>query len=355
VNFVTGNRLLTVAADLSNSINVEAANLTGHYDPIDNPQGTRLKAGIQECANAATMCGVVSQTLSKDPNNHVGLWGISGTYGAFTPLMYLPLRIFSQQNQDSPFALGVVTVVAGHSGPETAADARSHFGVFSPQVWRLFPEGQVINLHFWDYNDVAPGYCRAIEHAANNKLTGIIVVHVARPDMVVVDRSKFADTDIKAAAKGCYLIRDYEEGKPKNGTVLVQGSSSTVNLVKCLSRLQAAQINVRVVSVISEELFKLQPKEYQDKIISESARFDCMVVTTSTKTIMPLSNLGPLTKEYTLSSDFDDRWRTGGLEADIIKEARLDEESIFQGIKRFAESRAERLKRQHNALEALLK
>lgn len=95
----------------------------------------------------------------------MGVWGITGTYGAFTPLMYLPLRIFrygshysllflpslslsfprfsspqmltlpgSQQNQDSPFELGVVTVVAGHSGPETAADARSHFGIFAPQV-----------------------------------------------------------------------------------------------------------------------------------------------------------------------------------------------------------------------------
>lgn len=39
-----------------------------------------------------------------------------------------------------------------------------------------------------------------------------------------------------------------------------------------------------------------------------------MVLTTMTKRIFPLSGLGPLTKEYTLSSDYDDRWRTGGLE-----------------------------------------
>jgi hypothetical protein len=44
-----------------------------------------------------------------------------------------------------------------------------------------------------------------------------------------------------------------------------------------------------------------------------SARLDCMVLTTMTKRIFPLSGLGPLTKEYTLSSDYDDRWRAGGL------------------------------------------
>ena len=75
--------------------------------------------------------------------------------------MYLPVRVWSQQNQDSPFRLGVLNILAGHSGPETAADARTHFGIFSPQVWKLFPRDQVINLNFWDYNDVAPGYLAA--------------------------------------------------------------------------------------------------------------------------------------------------------------------------------------------------
>jgi hypothetical protein len=65
INYVTNNRFLTISADLSNSINVEACSLTGHYDPITNPCGTRLKAGIQECGNAATMCGLISQTVSK--------------------------------------------------------------------------------------------------------------------------------------------------------------------------------------------------------------------------------------------------------------------------------------------------
>jgi len=46
--------------------------------------------------------------------------------------------------------------VASHSGPETAEDSRTHFGIFAPGVTQLFPRGHVINLHPWEHNDVAP-------------------------------------------------------------------------------------------------------------------------------------------------------------------------------------------------------
>ena len=57
------------------------------------------------------------------------MWAVSGTYGAFTPLMYTPARLWSQTNQDNPFRGGVLHILVGHSGPETAADGRSHFGI----------------------------------------------------------------------------------------------------------------------------------------------------------------------------------------------------------------------------------
>ena len=353
LNYVTEGRFFTAAADLSSSINVEKAHFFGHYDPKDNPAGTRLKAAIQEAVNAATIIGLVSETVSEDPSLHVGVWGLSGTYGAFTPLMYTPARVFSQQNQDSPFRLGVLTVLAGHSGPETAADARTHFGIFAPQVWTLFPRGQVINLYFWDYNDVAPGYFAAVAKAARTPQVGIITVHVARPDSPVADRSRFADTDLKAAAKGIYLIREFDPAQPPMGTVWVQGASSTVNLVSILDRLDADGLNVRVAAVISPELFADQPEAYRRHIYPEAARFDSMVVSTMTKRVPPLPDLGPLTEEYSLYADHDDRWRTGGTEDDVIAEARLDPDSIYEGIARFVREREARLERQRKALAAL--
>jgi len=190
--------------------------------------------------------------------------------------------------------------------------------------------------------------------ASRVKEVGIIVVHVARPDFHVVDRSKLADTDLRAAAKGLYLIRDFDPKIPQHGTVFVQGTCSTVNLVKVIPRLESESINVRIVSVISEDLFRFQSQEYKKQIVTDTSLLDSMFITSMTKRIHPISNLGPLAEEYSLSADFDDRWRTGGSESDIIAEAKLDEVSVFNAVKRFAVDRPERLKRLQTALGGAL-
>lgn len=350
MNYVTENRFFTIAADLSESINLEHGNLWGHYDPEANPLGTRLKAPIEEAGNVSTAIGLVGQSASVDPTKFAGVWAISGTYGAFTPLMYTPARVWSQQNQDSRFRVGVLHILSGHSGPETAADARTHFGIFAPQVWKLFPRGQAINLNFWDYNDVAPGYFAAAEIAARDPKVGLITIEVARPDFAVADRSQFADTDLRAAAKGFYVIRDFAPGRPKHGYVITQGSSSTVNLVHSLPKLEQAGINMKVVAAISEELFDRQPEAYRNSVLPPEALYDAMVVSTGTRRVMPVRNLGPLTDEYSLTSDWDNQWLTGGLEPDVIAEAHLDAASIVAGIQRFAHDREQRLSRQRQLL-----
>jgi transketolase len=353
MNYVTDNRFITLAADLSESINLEHGNLWGHYDPVTNPLGTRIKAAIQEAGNVASAIGLVGQSASVDPDRFAGVWAISGTYGAFTPLMYTPARVWSQQNQDSKFRMGVLHILAGHSGPETAADGRTHFGIFATQVWKLFPRGETIHLNFWDYNDVAAGYFAAAEIAARDPKVGIISIEVARPDFPVADRNRFADKDLKAAAKGLYVIRDFAPDQPRHGYVLAQGSSSTVNLVRQLPHLEAAGINVKVISAISEELFDRQPESYRHAVLPPEAYYDLMVVSTGTRRVWPIRNLGPVTDEYSLTSDWGNQWLTGGLEPEVIAEAHLDEASIFAGIERFAHERADRLGRQRAALAAL--
>jgi transketolase len=353
LNYVTDNRMLSIAADLSESVNLEHGSLWGHYDPDANPLGTRLKAAIQEAGNVSTAIGLVSQNASVDPDKFAGVWAISGTYGAFTPLMYLPSRVWSQQNQDSKFKTGVLHILSAHSGPETAADARTHFGIFSPQVWKLFPRGHVINLSFWDYNDVAPGYFAAAEIAAREKKMGIITIEVARPDLVVADRSTFADTDLRAAAKGLYAIRDFAPG-PRHGYVVCQGASATFNTVKVIPKLQDAGFNVKVIAAVSEELFDRQPQSYRNSVLPEAARNDLMFITGATRRMWPLRNVGPLTDEYSMTADFHNDWLTGGLEADVIAEAHLDAGSIFDGVSRFAKDHSVRLKRQRGDLESLV-
>ncbi len=91
------------------------------------------------------------------------------------------------------------------------------------------------------------------------------------------------------------MIRDFAPNKPRHGYVIAQGSSSTVNLVKVLPRLEAAGVNVKVIAAISEELFDRQPQAYRDSVLPPEARYDLMVVSTGTRRMWPLRNLGPLT------------------------------------------------------------
>ncbi len=59
---------------------------------------------------------------------------------------------------------------------------------------------------------------------------------------------------------------------------------------------------------------------------------------------------GPLAREYSLSSDWDDRWRTGGTVDEVMDEAHLGPDHIFEAIQRYAADRAER----HRRLRALV-
>src|SRR5256712_11584831 len=59
LNHVTDNRMLTLAADLSESVNLEHGSTLGHYDPETNALGPRLKARLEEAGNVSTALGLV--------------------------------------------------------------------------------------------------------------------------------------------------------------------------------------------------------------------------------------------------------------------------------------------------------
>ena len=101
------------------------------------------------------MAGLASVNFAEDPYSEFqGFYGTTSTYGAFVYLHYGLMRLYSQMAQDCDFKLGKILWVVGHSGPETAEDSRTHFGIFSPGVTQLFPKGQVIDVHPWEHNEV---------------------------------------------------------------------------------------------------------------------------------------------------------------------------------------------------------
>jgi hypothetical protein len=78
-----------------------------------------------------------------------------------------------------------------------------------------------------------------------------------------------------------------------------------------------------------------------------------MFITGGTRRVWPLRGVGAPVDDYSLTADWDNQWLTGGLEPDVIAEAHLDPDSIFAGVKRFADERGARLGAQREALDSL--
>ncbi len=131
---------LVCSADLAGSTNISGfgdgygdMKNNGWYNRESNPDGIILPQAITEFANAGLMVGLSSVNMSTDPENEFnGFYTASSTYGSFSYLKYGAMRLYSQLAQDCELKLGKTIWVAGHSGPETAEDSRTHFGIFSP-------------------------------------------------------------------------------------------------------------------------------------------------------------------------------------------------------------------------------
>ncbi len=347
---------LAMSADLADSTNISGFAKgfgdepgPGWYHHDSNPDGVLLPQGITEFANSGIATGIACVNLASDPTAEFnGFFAACSTYGSFVYLKYGPMRLFSQLAQDCQLKVGKVLWVAGHSGPETAEDSRTHFGVFAPGVTQLFPEGHVIDVHPWEYNEVPVVIAAALSTDAP-----IVALHLTRPPIEIPDRDALGIPSHFEAARGAYVLRPWRDDQPRMGVVVVQGTSSTSNLVRILPELDAQRLNVKVVAAISPQLFARQDASYRESVYAPHERLDAMVVTNRARRLMGEWADWGTTGEYWLGSDWDDRWRTGGSVPEVLEEAHLSPEWILDGIRRFVRERPQRLSRIESGLRRM--
>jgi transketolase len=130
---------------------------------------------------------------------------------------------------------------------------------------------------------------------------------------------------------------------------------ATHNLLSVLPELDRLELNVKVVAAVSPQLFATQDRVYRDSVVGPADRVDAMVVTNGAFTLMHHWAEGPGVREYSLSADWDDRWRTGGTIEEVMEEAHLDSGHILEAIKRFAAERSKRLGALRDDLESALR
>ncbi len=334
------------SADLAGSTNIagfakdwDGDDDPGMYNRETNPAGCLLPQGITEFANAGISVGISSVNLNRDPfEKYNGYYTASSTYGSFSYLKYGPMRLFSQTTQDSQFKLGKTIWVAGHSGPETAEDSRTHFGIFAPGVTQLFPKGQVINLHPFEYNEVP-----VMLAAAFRTDVPIIALHLTRPGIKTPDREALGIPHYFEAAKGAYVIKDYDNSRPGEGVVIIRGTKAVDELLSFLPGLKKNGPNVKIVAALSWYLFSHQSESYQESVISRTEWADAMIITNTALDLMQNWIRHPVVRDYSLSPDYDNRWRSGGTLDDVIEDSHLSRHWQEEAIDKFARDREKRL------------
>lgn len=334
------------SADLAGSTNISGfaeafGDFKGYgwYERVGTDEGALLPQEITEFTNSGIMAGLASVNFAADPEKEFeGFWGASSTYGSFSYLLYGPMRLFSQLAQDCDLKVGKALWVAGHSGPETAEDSRTHFGIFAPGVTQLFPEGQIINLHPWEYNEVP-----ALLGAALATDAPIVALHLTRPPITIPDRAKLGIPSHFEAARGAYIMRDYRPDRPCDGTFIVQGTSAVNGIVQILPKLDELGLNVKIVCATSHELFARQPAAYREQVIGPADRVNSTVICTQARLTMRQWILNKMAEEYAMTADWDDRWRTGGALDEVIEEAHLSPKWLLAGIQRFVADKEERM------------
>lgn len=338
---------LISSADLAGSTNISGF-ADGHgdfegygwYERTGTSDGVLLPQEITEFTNSGVMVGLASVNFAEEPEKAFdGFWGATSTYGSFSYLHYGLIRLFSQMAQDSDLMLGKALWIAGHSGPETADDSRTHFGIFAPGVTQLFPEGHIINLHPWEHNEVS-----VMLGAALKTDVPVVALHLTRPSLEIPDRAALGMPSHFAAARGAYIVRDYSSDDHRDGTLIIQGTSAMANIIKLLPKLDASDMNLKIVCATSPQLFAMQTEEYKQKVLPFSGRANSTVITTQARWLMHDWLFNKVAEEYALSCDWDNRWRTGGTLEEVMDEAHLSPEWILKGIVRFARDREKRVK-----------
>ena len=329
---------LACSADLAGSTNISGfaegyGEFKGYgwYERVGGPQGVLLPQEITEFTNAGITAGLSSTNLAEDPEESFdGFWGACSTYGSFSYLKYGPLRLFSQLAQDSQLKVGKLIWVVGHSGPETADDSRTHFGIFGPGVTQLFPDKHIINLHPWEYNEVP-----VLLGAALKLDVPIVALHLTRPPIEIPDRQRLGIPSHFEAARGAYVARDYRPGEPRQAAFIVQGTSAMVNVVRLLPEFERMKLNIKIIYASSYQMFQCQPCDYQERVLDTFDQQHSTVISTQARVTMNDWMFTRMSKDYAMTADWDNRWRTGGTLEEVVEEAHLSSDHLLAGIEKF--------------------
>ena len=233
--------LIGGSADLTGSNNTK----TKVLEPINknNYLGRYIYYGVREHAMAAIMNGLAL---------HKGIRPYAGTFLVFTDYCRPSIRLASLMKLPVIYVMSHDSIGLGEDGP-------THQPIEHLSALRAIP-----NLNVIRPCDIIETI-EAWECAINEKKTPTILV-LTRQNVPLLRNKRSKENFVR---KGAYPIIDFEK---YHATIFATGSEVEI-AVKTSKSFLKENINIRIISFPSWELFSKQSKDYQNNILGNKPRF----------------------------------------------------------------------------------
>ncbi len=234
--------LLGGSADLTPSNNTYVKG-TQNFQP-SSFGGRYVRYGIREHTMGSILNGLALTN---------GIIPYSGTFFVFSDYMRPPIRLAAIMGIRPIYVFTHDSIGLGEDGP-------THQPVEHFAALRAMHNMTLIRPA--DANETAVAWRYAIEHKG-----GPVALALTRQKVPIVDRSRYASAD--NLEKGAYILAE----NSKNPQIILIGTGSEVQFaVGAYEQLVKENIQARVVSMPSWELFERQAKEYRESVISPSVK-----------------------------------------------------------------------------------
>ena len=247
--------MIVSSADLSNSDKTDGFLKKTHALKKGDFSGSFLQAGVAELTMSCIANGIAL---------HGGIIPVVATFFVFSDYMKPAIRLSGIQE------LGVKYVWT-HDAFRVGEDGPTHQPVEQEAQIRLLEKlknhsgnPSFLALRPADSAETSVAWKMALEN--KNSPTGLILSRQGIKDLPTKGASS-RYKEALAAEKGGYLVKEVENPD----VVLVANGSEVATLVAAAEILEAKNgLKVNIASVISEGLFRLQSKEYQNSIIPKN-------------------------------------------------------------------------------------
>ena len=244
--------MIVSSADLSNSDKTDGFLKYTKAFAKGDFSGAFLQAGVSELTMAAICNGIAL---------HGGVWAACATFFVFSDYMKPAIRLSALMGLP-------VKYIWTHDAFRVGEDGPTHQPIEQEAQIRLLENlknhhGQMslLALRPADACETSVAWKMAMEN--KHTPTALILSRQNIKDLPAKSDSRYRDA--LQAEKGAYIIQDCK-GTPD--VVLVASGSEVSTLVEGAALLASEKrLNIRVVSAISEGLFRQQPAEYQQQVI----------------------------------------------------------------------------------------